>query len=76
MIDGHKILNIARKIFKDQDLQMSSSLHDAEGYDSMEHVQFLLELEGLFGVEISDTEVLRNHTIQEVVEVVQKKLQQ
>lgn len=70
-----KILGIAQRIFKDDGLTGTSALHDADGYDSMEHVQFLCELEDEFGVEISDSEVLRNHTIDEVGEIVQKKLQ-
>lgn len=73
MSEIEKVLEIARRVFRDYDLQESSQLHEADGYDSMEHVQFLCELEEVFGVEITDTEILRNHTILEVVDVVKSK---
>lgn len=67
------VLKLACKIFKDNSLVAASALQDASGYDSMEHVQFLVELEDAFGVEIQDTEVLRNTTIQEVVALIHQK---
>ncbi|HWR39071.1 MAG TPA: acyl carrier protein [Patescibacteria group bacterium] len=73
MIPAEKVLELARKIFKDKSITAASELHDAEGYTSLEHFQFLLDLETEFGVEFTDVEIMRNNTIKEVAEMVAKK---
>ena len=69
------ILEFARNTFKEPEMNLQSVLNEAEGYDSMAHVQFLVDIEDWCGVELDDSEVRRDHMLKDVVELVAKKLQ-
>lgn len=69
-----KVLELARSAFKEPDMALQSVLNEAEGYDSMAHVQFLVDIEDWCGLELADTEVRRDHMLKDVVELVERKL--
>ena len=71
-----KIIEYAKETFKEPEMTLQSVLNEAEGYDSMAHVQFLVDIEDWCGVQLEDSEVRRDHTVRDVVEIVEKKLQE
>ena len=74
-IEG-KVLELARSTFKEPDMALQSVLNEASGYDSMAHVQLLVDIEDWCGVVVNDNEVRRDDALQAVVDLVERKLQE
>lgn len=51
-MDLNTVVEIARKTLLDKRLTASSRLEEAVGYDSLTHLQFVLELEKQSGVKL------------------------
>lgn len=68
-----KVLALAQEHFRAPELDFQSQLQEGPGYDSMSHVEFLLELEEHYGAEIKDEEVRRDDTVQRVLELVEAR---
>lgn len=74
MYDTTEVIKLAREIFDDEQLELTTKLEEAYGYDSMAHVQFIVELEGVFNISLEDGEISRTQTFEEVWKVVAKKV--
>lgn len=73
MAEANELLKIARNIFKDESIKLDSYLEDAEYYDSMAQIQFVIELENHYKVDIEQEEILPEMTFQEVLEIINGK---
>ena len=66
------ILDKAREIFGDDAVTISTPFQEAQGYDSMALMQFLIELEGHFGVSLTEANISRDSTSLEVAEIIDR----
>ncbi len=57
------IMALATDVFEDDDILPNSRLEEAKRFDSMNLVQFIIELSGTLDIEIEDEEVEKNHDI-------------
>lgn len=64
MIDS--VVEIARRTLLDKTLVSTSRLEDAAGYDSLTHLQFVLELEKKAGKKLNG-QLLESATLEDVV---------
>ncbi len=55
-----------------KDITIESNLKDI-GIDSLDLLDLVVEAEGIFGIEISDEELLKLNTIQDVVNAIDAK---
>ncbi len=55
-----------------KDITIESNLKDI-GIDSLDLLDLVVEAEGIFGIEISDEELLKLNTIQDVVNAIDSK---
>lgn len=68
-----KILKISKIVFDDKKLNSHSKLSDASGYDSMTHVQLLVEIFEQLGVAVDYTEIASDSTIEDVAKLLEAK---
>lgn len=69
-----EIMLLCKDIFEDDNLKPESKIEDAEGFDSMNLVQLIIELETNFNIEINDDEVKRTLTFAELADKLQEKV--
>lgn len=51
----------------------SSRLQEGAGYDSMAHVQFVIELEAHFNMKLKEEEILAHYTLEEIMNFIKRK---
>lgn len=68
-----EILTIARETLEDKNLSGSSRLQEGTGYDSMAHVQFVIELEAHFNMKLKEEEILPHYTLEEIMNFIKRK---
>ncbi|MBC2581440.1 acyl carrier protein [Clostridium sp. DJ247] len=69
-----QVISIAKENFNDEELNPTVKIEDVNGFDSMALVQFTIELETNFNVEINDEEISRSLTFQELSDILEKKV--
>ena len=52
-LDKNSIVKIAKTTFKDKSINLSSNIDSVSNWDSINHVNFILEIEKKFKVKIS-----------------------
>ena len=57
----------------DKQIELTSNLRDL-GIDSLELLDFIVETENLFNIQIDDNELLNLYTIDDVVKAIETKL--
>lgn len=67
------IMTIATDIFEDDDILPSSKLEEAKRFDSMNLVQFIIELSEALEMDIEDEEVEKTMTFAEVAKNLEAK---
>lgn len=65
-----KILEISREIFDDNELSASTRIMEARGFDSLRHVQFVIEVEDHLKINIDAEKISPSATISEIASVV------
>lgn len=73
MTIAEQILQLVQNQFQDKNLTYTSKLEAAAGYDSVQHVQFIIELETVFEVDLADDTILRSSTIDDVIQTIAAK---
>lgn len=69
----NEIMTIATDVFEDDDILPSSRLEEANRFDSMNLVQFIIELSVTLDMDIEDEEVERTMTFAEVAKRLEAK---
>ncbi|MDR1772123.1 MAG: hypothetical protein LBS02_16015 [Hungatella sp.] len=67
------IMTLATDIFEDDDILPSSRLEEAKKFDSMNLVQFIIELSEALEMDIEDEEVEKTMTFAEVAKSLEAK---
>ena len=63
------IMTLATDIFEDDDILPTSRLEEAKRFDSMNLVQFIIELSGTLDMDIEDEEVEKTMTFAELAKL-------
>ena len=76
MIDD-KLQDTLRRVLRLPDLVVddNTKAHDVPGWDSLRHVEVLLEVQRAYGVRFRSTEVIRLKSVGELQALVHAKLQ-
>ncbi|GLB25360.1 hypothetical protein LXJ15735_16010 [Lacrimispora xylanolytica] len=67
------IMTLATDIFEDDDILPTSRLEEAKRFDSMNLVQFIIELSGTLDMDIEDEEVEKTMTFAELAKNLEAK---
>lgn len=67
------IMTLATDIFEDDDILPTSRLEEAKRFDSMNLVQFIIELSGTLDMDIEDEEVEKSMTFAELANNLEAK---
>ena len=70
-----KILEVMRRVFQNEDVDTSCSQVNCEQWDSMNHLNLIVELELEFDTSFEPEEIGEMTTFAKVLAVVQEKLQ-
>ena len=68
-----KILKIMKSVFQTDDIDKTSSQQNSEKWDSMNHLNLVVELEMEFGVSFEPEEIAKMRSFEEVVQIVKSK---
>lgn len=60
------IVSVAQETFSDDELKANVPLEKAKGFDSMAMVQFIMELETAFEIDIDDDQIIKRLTCNDV----------
>lgn len=67
------IMTLATDVFEDDDILPTSRLEEANRFDSMNLVQFIIELSGALDMDIEDEEVEKTMTFAELAKNLEAK---
>jgi acyl carrier protein len=65
---------VARKVFQNHELSLTdaTTASDVEKWDSLTHIQFVIEIEKAFGVKFKNAEIARMQCIGDLKKLVRK----
>lgn len=69
-----KVLDILRSVFKEDSLDDTCSQHNCKNWDSMNHLNLIVELEMEFGVSFEPEEIAQMVSFSDVIRVVKSKI--
>jgi acyl carrier protein len=75
MSDLETVLHLAREVFADESLTAAKPLDQAFGYDSMVMVQFIIEIEKHFGVDLMEEGFAISSTAEDIALLVSQRRQ-
>lgn len=67
------ILEIANSVFNDDSEDIDKPLKDFKEFDSMNHVQLLLEIEMKYDISFDDSDIKKDMTVRDIVGLIHKK---
>ncbi len=70
-----RILELMKSVFKTDGLDETCSQQNCEQWDSMNHLNLVVELEMEFGVSFEPEEIARMRSFDDVVRVIKTKMQ-
>lgn len=74
MSNESKIKQIFTELFDIVDVEDSMTREDIEEWDSLMHIQLVLELEGTFGIKFTTTQIVDMDSVGKIIEIVNEKL--
>ncbi|MBR1425930.1 MAG: acyl carrier protein [Paludibacteraceae bacterium] len=69
-----KVLMVLRRVFKDATIDETCSQSNCKAWDSMNHLNLVVELEMEFGISLEPEEIARMVDYAAVVEIVKTKI--
>lgn len=70
-----KILDLMKSVFKTDSLDKTCSQQNCEQWDSMNHLDLVVEMEMEFGVSFEPEEIAQMRSFEEVARILKTKLQ-
>lgn len=68
-----RILELMKSVFQTDDIDISCSQKNCEKWDSMNHLNLVVELELEFGISLEPEEIAQMRDFDEVVKIVKSK---
>lgn len=69
-----KVLDVLRRVFKDASIDETCSQKNCMAWDSMNHLNLVVELEMEFGVSLEPEEIARMVDYASVIEIMKQKM--
>lgn len=69
-----KIIDIMRRVFNTQDITTSTDQHNCDNWDSLHHLNLIVELEDEFDVEFEPEEIAEMKSVEAIKRIVASKL--
>lgn len=71
-----EVQEIFREVFDDEEIVLTEEMPsaDLEDWDSIEHINIVLQLEQHFGIKVDMGEMVELNTIGNIVNIIEKKL--
>ncbi len=71
-----KLQGVLRDVFDEEELEITdeTTSEDVEEWDSLTHVQLIVEVEKTFGVKFSTTEVIKMRNVGDFIDLIAGKL--
>lgn len=69
-----KILELMRMVFQTNDIDETCSQKNCEQWDSMNHLNLIVDLEMEFGISFEPEEIAKMQTFDEVVSIIKSKV--
>lgn len=71
-----EVQEIFREVFDDEEIVLTEEMSsaDLEDWDSIEHINIVLQLEQHFGIKVDMGEMVELNTIGNIVNIIEKKL--
>lgn len=70
-----KLLNIMREVLEDETIDTSCSQDSCDSWDSLRHLNLMLELEEEFNIEFEPEEIAEMKSFKKVKEIIERKIQ-
>lgn len=71
-IDKNSVLKIAKSIFKDKTININSNIDNVSSWDSINHVNFILEIEKKLKVKITFEQSISISSISDLIKLLKK----
>ena len=71
-IDKNSVLKIAKSTFKDKNINIDSNIDNVSNWDSINHVNFILEIEKKFKVKITFEQSISISSISDLIKLLKK----
>jgi len=68
-----KILNIMKEVFKMEDIDSTCSQNNCERWDSLHHLNLIVELEDAFGIEFEPEEIAEMKSYDSIKKMISSK---
>ena len=71
-----KLQEVFRKVFSDNTIEINDDMDadDVESWDSMTHINMIIEVETCFGIKFRNAEIARLQCVGDLKRIIEKKL--
>lgn len=69
-----KIIEIMKEVFDDPSVNSQTSQQNCDNWDSLHHLNFVVELEDAFDISLEPEEIARMQSFDDVVKIVKEKM--
>ena len=69
-----KVIKIMKDVLETEEISLNTSQDNCENWNSLRHLNLVSELEDEFGVEFEPEEIAEMHSVNNIIEMIKKKL--
>ena len=69
-----KVIEIMKDVLETEDISLNTSKENCENWNSLRHLNLVSELEEAFNMEFEPEEIADMHSVNSIIDIVQKKL--
>ena len=70
----NEVINISKKIFKDNKITINSNINNVKNWDSLNHVNLIEEISKKYSIKISFIEMVNINSTKSLIKLLKKKL--
>ncbi len=70
----NEVINIFKKIFKDNKITINSNINNVKNWDSLNHVNLIAEISKKYSIKISFIEMVNINSTKSLIKLLKKKL--
>jgi len=69
-----KVIEIMKDVLETEDISLNTSQENCDNWNSLRHLNLVSELEDAFNMEFEPEEIADMHSVNSIIDIVQKKL--
>ena len=69
-----KVIEIMKDVLETEDISLNTSQENCDNWNSLRHLNLVSELEEAFNMEFEPEEIADMHSVNSIIDIVQKKL--